>query len=117
MFERIVSVVGEKSPLHSLTQTCWPQRSWRDWYREVGFYEVISELGIGSGRMTGYSEVMDLSAEHRYRYLRVLAGNEEPVCQFNLPHQGVHPTAAKAGASPAPKVFQNPMFSCHWGYL
>ena len=29
--------------------------------------------------MTDYSEVMDLSVEYGYRYLRILAGNEEPV--------------------------------------
>jgi hypothetical protein len=38
--------------------------------------------------MTDYSEVMDFSVEHGYRRLRILAGNEEPVCQFKLSHQG-----------------------------
>jgi hypothetical protein len=33
---------------------------------------------------------MDLSVEHGYRYLRILAGNEEPVCQLKLSHKGVH---------------------------
>jgi hypothetical protein len=65
--------------------------------------------------MARYSEVMDFSVEHGYRYLRILSGNEEPVCQFKLSHQGVHPTATKAGASPVPKLCQNPMSSCHWG--
>jgi hypothetical protein len=31
--------------------------------------------------MTG-SEVMDFSVEDGYSHLRILAGNEEPVCQF-----------------------------------
>jgi len=36
---------------------------------------------------------MDFSVEHGYSYLRILAGNEEPVSQFRLSL----PTAAKAG--------------------
>src|SRR5258708_30051020 len=44
----------------------------------------------GSARITEYSEVMDFSVEHGYRYLGIVAGNEEPVCQFKLFHQGVH---------------------------
>jgi hypothetical protein len=53
---------------------------------------------------------MDFSVEHGYRYLRILAGNEEPVCQFKLPHQGVHHTAAKAGASCAKTVPESDVF-------
>jgi hypothetical protein len=30
-------------------------------------------------RLTTHPEVMDFSVEHGYRYLRILAGNEEPV--------------------------------------
>jgi hypothetical protein len=45
---------------------------------------------LASEWMTGYLEVMGFSVEHGYRYLGILAGNEELVCQFKLPHQGVH---------------------------
>jgi hypothetical protein len=62
--------------------------------------------------MTGYSEVMDFSVEHGYSYLRILAGNEEPVCQFKLSHQGVHPTAAKAAT--VPKLCQMSLDSSAW---
>ena len=62
------------------------------------------------GRLTTHPEVMDFSVEHGYRYLRILAGNEEPVCQFKLPHQGVHHTAAKAGASCAKTVPESDVF-------
>lgn len=37
-----------------------------------------------SDRITSYSEVMDFSVEHGYRYLQILARNEEAVCQFKL---------------------------------
>ena len=33
---------------------------------------------------------MDFSVEHGYSYLRILAENKEPVCQFKLSHHGVH---------------------------
>jgi hypothetical protein len=39
---------------------------------------------------TGDSEVMDFSVGHGYRYLRILAGNEEPVCQFRLSQERVY---------------------------
>ena len=48
---------------------------------------MVQKLGLV---ITGYSEVMDFSVEQGYRDLRILAGNEEPVCQFKLSHQGVH---------------------------
>src|ERR1700674_283215 len=53
----------------------------------TGHKEGATRCFAGSARITGYSEVMDLSVEHGYRYLRILAGNEEPVCQFKLSHK------------------------------
>jgi hypothetical protein len=47
-----LSVVGEKSPLHSLTQTSWLQRSWPDWYREVGLWEFAFTKVILKSRLT-----------------------------------------------------------------
>jgi hypothetical protein len=40
-----------------------------------------------------------VASYHGYRYLVILARNEEPVRQFKLSQKGVHATAAKAGAS------------------
>jgi hypothetical protein len=53
----------------------------------------------GHFRMTGYLEVMDFSVEHGYGYLGILAGNEEPVCQFKLSNQGFTPLLRKQGCS------------------
>jgi hypothetical protein len=39
--------------------------------REVDWQELISGLGVYSGRVTGYSEVMDFSVEHGYSYLGI----------------------------------------------
>jgi hypothetical protein len=43
-------------------------------------YQVAVERD--HGRLRTHPEVMDFSVEHGYRYPRLLAGNEEPVCQF-----------------------------------
>jgi len=40
-----------------------------DWYREVGLYEVISALGIDSGRMTALLANRD--ARTKVKFLRI----------------------------------------------
>ena len=57
---------------------------------------------------------MDFSVEQGYRDLRILAGNEEPVCQFKLSHQGVHlllQKQARPGVPPKLRHFQGEHFA------
>jgi hypothetical protein len=60
---------------------------------EMSLCSVLGDCAL----MTGYSEVMDFLVEHGSCYLRILAGNEEPVCQFKLFNQGVHLLLEKQG--------------------
>src|ERR1700731_4769594 len=83
----------------------WPPRPFTSYSCVVG-----DTVGQNVRVLTGYSEVMDFSVEQGYRDLRILAGNEEPVCQFKLSHQGVHLLLQKQAVPCAKTVPESDVF-------